>query len=247
MQNTNTIILSRMLTASRTMDVIANNIANVSTAGYEALHLASATWRDHMQNVTAPPGGSTIAYDQANGTWRDRSAGPIRQTGNPLDLALPAGGYFTVQTPNGPRLTRDGQFSLMPDGTIANANGYSLLDTGGQPITIPPQSGTLTIAGDGTISTPQGIISQVGVVTVPNAQSLKAEGDNLFNTTSPPIPDPSPRIVQGAIEESNVKPITEITQMIQASRNFEMLAQFLTAEKSKSQTTISQILGATTS
>lgn len=247
MQNTSTIVLSRMLTASRTMDVIANNIANVSTPGYQATHLASTAWLDHMRNVTAPPGGSTLAYTEANRMWRDNRAGPIRQTGNPLDLALPAGGYFTVQTPNGPQLTRDGQFSLMPDGTVANANGYSLLDTGGQPITIPPRSGTLTIASDGTISTPQGIISQVGVVTVPDARSLKALGGSLFSTTAPPVPDPDPNIVQGAIEGSNVQPITEITQMIQSSRNFEMLAQFLSAEKSKSQAAISQILGATTS
>ena len=247
MQNTSTIILSRMLTASRNVDVIANNIANVSTPGDESIHLASTTWLDHMRNVTAPPGGSTLAYTQSNGTWRDERPGAIRNTGNPLDLALPGGGYFTVQTPNGPRLTRDGQFNLMPDGTIANANGYSLLSTNGQPITVPPQSGTLTIAADGTISTPQGIIGQVGVVTVPNQQSLTAQGGNLFTASTTPIPDPNPQIVQGAIEESNVQPVVEITNMIQASRNYEMLAQFIASEKNRSQTAISQILGATTS
>lgn len=247
MENTSTIILSRMLTASRTVDVIANNIANVSTPGYEATHLASAAWLDRMRNVSAPPGGSTLAYTEARGTWRNDQPGPVHQTGNPLDLALPAGGYFTVQTPNGPRLTRDGQFNLMPDGTIANSAGYSLLDTNGQPIAIPSQSGHLTIAGDGTISTPKGIISQIGVVTVANPQSLTAEGSNLFKPTTPPVPDPNPKVVQGALEGSNVRPITEITHMIEASRNFEMLAQFLASEKSRSQTAISQLLGATTS
>ncbi|HQT73898.1 MAG TPA: flagellar basal-body rod protein FlgF [Acidiphilium sp.] len=247
MQNTSTIILSRMLTASRDVDVIANNIANASTPGYQSLHLASTSWLDHMRGVTAPPGGSTQAYTQSNGTWRDAQPGTIRNTGNPLDLALPAGGYFTVQTPNGPRLTRDGQFNLMPDGTIANADGYSLLSTNAQPITVPPQSGALTIAADGTVSTQQGIIGQIGVVTVANPQTLTAQGANLFQAAAPPIPSPNPQIVQGAVEESNVQPVTEITNMIQASRNYEMLAQFLTSEKSRSQSAISQILGGTTS
>lgn len=247
MENTSTIILSRMVTASRIVDVIANNIANVSTPAYEATHLASAAWLDRMHNVDAPPGGLTLAYTEARDVWRNNRPGPVQKTGNPLDLALPAGGYFTVQTSNGPRLTRDGQFNLMPDGTIANSSGNSLLDTNGQPITIPPESGHLTIAGDGTISTPKGIIGQIGVVTVANPQTLVAEGNNMFNPTTAPIPDPNPKVVQGALEGSNVQPITEITDMIQASRSFEMLAQFLASERSRSQTAINQILGPTTS
>lgn len=247
MNNTSSIILSRMMTASRTVDVIANNIANASTPGYEANHVDSGAWLDRMQNVSAPPGGSSIAYAQSRGTWRDDQPGPVQKTGNPLDLALPGGGYFTVQTPDGPRLTRDGQFSLMPDGTIANASGDPVLDTNGQPITVPQQSGTISIAGDGTISTSQGIIGQIGVVTVSDPQSLIAQGSNLLKATAAPIPSPAPDIVQGALEGSNVKPIFEITHMIQASQNFQMLAQFIASEKSRSQATISQILGATTS
>jgi flagellar basal-body rod protein FlgF len=247
MDNTTSIILSRMITASRTVDVIANNIANVSTPGYEATHLESAAWIDRMRDVTAPPGGSTLAYTQAEGTWRDATPGAVHQTGNPLDLALPGGGYFTVATANGPRLTRDGRFGLLPDGTVANASGDALLDPNGQPVTIPAQSGSLTIAADGTISTSQGIIGQVGVVRVPDPQTLIAQGDNLFQTTIPPVPSANPNIVQGALEGSNVQPIVEITKMIEASQNFRMIAQFVSAEQTRNQTAISKILGATTS
>lgn len=247
MNNVTNIILSRMITASRNVDVIANNIANVSTPGYEATHLQSAAWIDRMRGVTAPPGGSTLAYAQAVGTWRDTKPGPIHQTGNPLDLALPGGGYFAVQTPNGPRLTRDGRFGLLPNGTIADASGNALLGPGGQPITVPPQSGNLSIASDGTISTAQGIIGQVGVVTVADPRSLMAAGNNLFQTTAPPIPSASPNIVQGALEGSNVQPILEITKMMQASQNFRMIAQFISAEQSRSQSADAKILGPTTS
>lgn len=247
MNNTGTIVLSRMITATRAVDVIANNIANASTPGYEATHLASATWLDRMHNVTAPSGGSSLAYAQTGGTWRDSAPGPIRQTGNPFDLALPAGGYFTVQTPNGVRLTRDGQFSLMPNGTVADMQGNPLLDTSGQPLSLPPQSGRVTIAGDGTVSTTQGIMGQIGVVTVADPQTLVAQGDTLFRPTTAPTPSTDPQIVQGALEGSNVQPIFEITHMIQASQNFQMLAQFVSSEKSRSQSAITQILGATTS
>lgn len=247
MNNTTSIILSRMLTASHTLDVIANNIANVSTPGYEATHLESAAWIDRMRGVRAPPGGHSLAYTQALGTWRDTRPGPIHRTGNPLDLAISGGGYFTVQTPNGPRLTRDGKFGLLPNGTIADTAGNPLLGTGGQKITVPPQSGALSIAADGTISTVKGIIGQVGVVTVTDQQSLKAEGSNLFRATTAPLPVPDPRIVQGALEGSNVKPIVEITRMMQASQNFQMIAQFVSAEQARDQTAMSQLLGATTS
>ncbi|HEX7390214.1 MAG TPA: flagellar hook-basal body complex protein [Acidiphilium sp.] len=247
MNNTTSIILSRMITASRTMDVIANNIANVSTPGYEATHLESGAWIDRMRGIDSPPGAHDLAYTQATGTWRDSRPGPIRHTGNPLDLAIASRGYFTVQTPNGPRLTRDGKFGLLPDGTIADAAGNPLLDTGGQKITVPPQSGALTIAADGTISTTQGIVGQVGVVTVSAPQSLQAEGGNLFKATQASVPEPDPRIVQGALEGSNVKPIVEITRMLEASQNFQMIAQFVSAERNRDQTAISQLLGATTS
>lgn len=247
MNNITDIILSRMITASRTVDVIANNIANVSTPGFEATHLESAPWIDRMRGVTAPPGGSTLAYTQAMGTWRDATPGAIHQTGNPLDLALPEGGYFTVQTQNGPRLTRDGRFGLLPNGTIADASGNALLDPSGQPITIPPQSGPMSIAADGTISTSQGIIGQVGVVAVTDPQTLTAEGNNLFQPSTAPIPSASPKIVQGALEGSNVQPIVEITKMMQASQNFRMIAQFISAEQARSQSVDTKILGATTS
>jgi flagellar basal-body rod protein FlgF len=247
MDNTTSIILSRMITASRTVDVIANNIANVSTPGYEANHLESSAWIDRMRGVAAPPGGTTLAYTQAAGTWRDAAPGPVHQTGNPLDLALPGGGYFTVATANGPQLTRDGRFGLLPDGTVANASGDALLDPNGQPVTIPAQSGPLTVAADGTISTAQGIIGQVGVVSVPNPQTLIAKGNNLFEPTTQPVPSAAPNVVQGALESSNVQPIVEITKMIEASQNFRMIAQFVSAEQTRNQTAISQILGATTS
>lgn len=242
MENTTAVILSRMMTASRVMDVIANNIANASTPGYEALHLKSSSWVDRMGNVQTPRGADTVAYAQSGGTWRDTQSGPIHRTGNPLDLALSGNGYFTVQTSNGPRMTRDGRFSLSANGHIVDAAGNSLLDASGSPISIPSNSGSLSIASDGTISGNQGIISKIAVVTVNDPQALQSEGGNLFASKTQPTPAANPAIVQGALEGSNVEPITEITHMMQASQNFQMISQFISAEQSRHQNAISKIV-----
>lgn len=252
MDTPSSIILSRMMTASRQVDVIANNIANATTPGFESSHLASAAWIDRMQGVSAPPGGDTLAYTASRGTWRNTRAGPIRETGNPLDLAITGQGYFTVQTPNGPRLTRDGRFQLLPNGTIADSAGHALLSTNGKPIALPTNGGTPTIAADGTISVRQpgganSVIGQIGVVNVANQQNLAAVGGNLFAASTRPTKVTTPKIVQGALEGSNVQPVTEITAMMHASRMFEMLAQVETAEHSRSQATIQQLLGPTNS
>lgn len=252
MDTPSSIILSRMMTASRDVDLIANNIANATTPGYEASHLASSAWIDRMRGITAPPGGGTLAYTAARGSWRDTQAGPIHETGNPLDMAITGQGYFQVQTANGTRLTRDGRFQLLASGTIADGAGHPLLDTSGQPIVLPGNAGRPTIAADGTINVRQPggtntVVGQIGVVNVTDQQALRPLGNNLFAPATPPTAVTAPKIVQGALEGSNVQPVTELTQMMQASRMFEMLAQFETAEHSRSQTTIQQLLGPTNS
>ncbi len=69
-------------------------------------------WLSRQDGTDAPPGGETVAFTQDRASWRDTSAGPIRHTGNPLDLAISTAGWFTVSTARGPRLTRDGRFQL---------------------------------------------------------------------------------------------------------------------------------------
>lgn len=243
MENPTTLILSRMITQSRVMDVIANNIANASTPGYQSLHVQSGTWLDRQQNVSAPPGGQSLIYTQSLGTWRDGRAGPISRTGNPLDLALAGQGYFTVQTASGTRLTRDGRFGLLPDGSIADANGDKLLSATGQPITIPPGSGSISIAGDGSISTSAGLLGQIGVVNVSDPQALQDAGDNLLIANTPTTQATNPQIIQGAVEGSNVQPVLEITHMMANALQFQMISQFVQAESTRQQNAMSQIFG----
>ncbi len=245
MENPTAIILSRMVRASHLMDVIANNISNASTPGYKSLHLRTAAWIDRMKDVEAPDGGSTLAYARSNGTWQDTSEGAIRQTGNPLDLALTKTGYFTVQTPAGTRLTRDGQFTISSGGTLVNSSGYTVLDSTGQPITIPSGSKDISIKADGTLSASGAVVGQIAVVNVGDPQSLREEGGNLLRPSTTTIPVSNPGIIQGALEGSNVQPIKEISNMLQASQNFQMISQFLAAEQNRNQNATTKIVSPT--
>jgi flagellar basal-body rod protein FlgF len=230
-----------MAAQTNAMDVIANNIANASTPGFKATNLRFSNFVTPTGSTVA--GGSALAYASNGGSWRDHAAGTVRNTGSPLDLAITGEGYFTVQTANGNRLTRDGAFGLLPDGTLATASGAPVLDTNGQPIIIPPSAGTLTITGDGVINGEKGQIGQIGVVDVSDPQSLRAAGDNQFVASQPTTPAARPGIVQGALEQSNVSPVMMITKMMETSQEFALKTQFVQAEQTRQMNAISQILG----
>ncbi len=134
MQNITSIAASRLIAQQRALDVAADNIANANTPGYKAVRVQFSDWLSRQTGAATPRGGAIIAFTQDRATWRDLQPGPLSHTGNPLDLAITSAGYFTVSTPQGPRLTRAGRFGLLPDGTIADAAGNALLNTTGQPI-----------------------------------------------------------------------------------------------------------------
>ncbi len=143
----------------------------------------------------------SITYTQDRATYRESQAGSITHTGNPFDLALTGDGYFTVNTKNGPRLTRDGRFGPMPDGTLADSSGNAVLDTTGKPIQIPPTDTQVTIAGDGSVSTENGPLAKIGVVQPTDPMQLRAEGATNFASDAPTAAVPTPGIVQGAVED----------------------------------------------
>jgi flagellar basal-body rod protein FlgF len=233
---------SRLIAQQRAMDVIAANIANANTPGYRTERVQFSDWLSRQNGADTPPGGATIAYTQDRATWRDRQAGTISHTGNTFDLALANDGYFTVSTARGPRLTRDGRFGEMPDGTIADSGGNAVLDSNGRPIQLAPTDTQVTIASDGTVSGQSGQIGKIGVVQPANPMQLTAEGGTLFQSGSPTAAVATPGMVQGAIEASNVQPVTEITRMMDGLRQFQFVSSFVQAESDRQQTAIDKLL-----
>ncbi len=224
------------------MDVIANNIANTGTPAYKAERVLFSDWLSRQAGAKVPAGGEEIAFTQDRATWRERRDGTLQHTGNPLDLAIGADGYFTVSTPQGPRLTRAGRFTLTPNGTIADESGHPLLDINGQPIRTTMTDTNLQVAGDGTVSSDNGQIARIGVVAPSDPNRIVGEGDNLFRADVPTTPVAAPHITQGAIEQSNVQPMLEMTRMMNAMREFQFVTQFVQAESDRQQSAIDKIL-----
>ncbi|HUZ62221.1 MAG TPA: flagellar hook basal-body protein [Acetobacteraceae bacterium] len=236
------IATSRLVAQSHAMDVIANNIANADTPGFKAGRMLFSDWLSRQTGARTPAGGQTLAYTQDRATWLDMRPGTLQQTGNPLDLALGGNGFFTVQTGNGLRLTRAGRFGLLPDGTVADSAGNPLLDTAGRPIQIDTTTDTgLAIASDGTISSRAGVVGRIAVVRPQDPMRLKAEGSQLFAANTPILAVSTPRIVQGALEESNIQPVKELTRMMNDSQQFQFVVQFVQAEDTRRQSAIDKI------
>jgi flagellar basal-body rod protein FlgF len=233
---------ARLVGQMRSMEVIANNIANANTPGYRNTRVQFSDYIDRGVGTKAPPGGKPITYVQDRATWREAQAGTLTHTGNPLDMALSGDGYFTVNTPNGTRLTRDGRFGVLPDGTLADSAGNAVLGTDGKPLQFPPTDAQIHVAGDGVISTENGQIGQIAVVQPADPFRLQAEGGTNLRAETPTTPVAAPSIVQGAIEDSNVQPVTEMTRMIDMQRQFQMLTQLVQAEGDRQQNAIDKLL-----
>ena len=241
MNNASDVALSFLVAQSRAMDVTASNLANATTPGYRAERMLFSDWLARQHGGT-PPGGGVIVYTQDRTTYRDRAAGQFNQTANPLDLAIAGEGFFSVATPAGPRLTRAGHFTLGTDGAVVDEQGNALLDTTGKKLVLTAADTRVAIAGDGTVSSENGQIGKVGIVTAADANKLQAEGSRLLNAdATTTAPSATPRIVQGAVEESNVQATAEVTRMMNDLRTFQMLSQFMQAEADRQQSAIEKI------
>ena len=233
MDNSLLVSLSQQLAAYRAMDVIANNLANVSTPGFKREAAKFEEYVTHVRPAEDQKGPQTVSFVKDAGVLRDSEQGNIERTGATYDVALNGKGYFQVQTAAGMRYTRDGHFSLDANGNLVTSEGYQVQGDGGA-ITIAPTDGDINIAPDGTISSVvHGIGNQLGklkVVDFANDAALTKEGGNLYSTGQTPVTSTTATMRQGALEASNVAPVIEISKMIEVMRAYEA-----TATLSKSQ------------
>ncbi len=237
MDTTAYIGLSRQIALQNRLDVIAGNIANMNTTGFKAELL-------RFETVWQPAGrAERLAFVQDVGRIRDLRDGAFTTTGNPLDFAIAGPGYFTVETPDGPAYTRAGQFQISAEGQIVTAAGHPLLDENGTPVTLPPGSGELALAADGTLSTAEGPIARIQIVDFGDPQALERAGDGLFRTDQPPQPVENARLEQGVLEESNVEPVLEITRMMETVRAFEATQRMLDIHHEIERRTVQGVLG----
>ncbi|MGI4793975.1 MAG: flagellar hook-basal body complex protein [Janthinobacterium lividum] len=235
------VALSRLAAQQRALDVTASNLANASTPGFKASRVLFTDWLSNQTGTEAPVGDRKVAYTQDRATYREQQPGTLQNTGNPLDLAIGGEGYFTVNTPRGPRLTRAGHFTQQANGTIGDMDGNALLSSSGSPLRIAPTDTEITVTPDGTISTESGEIGRVGVVMPSDVNRVSPEGNRNLLSDVPTAPVTQAKVVQGAVEDSNVQSVVETTRMMSDLRSFQFTTQFVQAESDRMQSAIDKI------
>jgi flagellar basal-body rod protein FlgF len=239
MESTAYIALSRQMVLDRQMDVVAHNIANVTTTGFKASAML-------LEPVPVDAGDrQRLAFVQDFGMIRDLSPGPVTTTGNPFDLAIEGAGYLAVQTAAGVRYSRSGQLHVSDLGELASADGDPVLDDGGTPLAIPLDSGPITIAADGTVSTPAAVIGRLDLVAFADEQRLVPVGGSLYRSDQAPLPATGARLVQGALEGSNVRPIIEMIEMMATLRAYQGTQRLLDTDHDLHRRAIERMLETT--
>lgn len=243
MDNSLLVSLSQQLAAFRSMDVIANNLANMSTPGFKRETARFEEYVEQEPPAEGQTGTQTVSFVKDAGIIRDLSQGELVHTGAPLDVGINGDGYFAVQTPAGMRYTRDGHFTLDENGQLVTSQGYPVQGDGGA-ITITPDDGDINIGSDGTISSViNGNANQIGklqVVDFANDAALVKQGANLYSSTQATNPSTA-TVKQGMLESSNVQPVLEITHMIDVSRAYQMTATLSSSQDTLMRQAISQL------
>ncbi|MBU6476257.1 MAG: flagellar hook-basal body complex protein, partial [Alphaproteobacteria bacterium] len=195
MENLTYIGLSQEIALNRQMNMVANNIANMSTPGYKS---EGVLFKQYI--TQAPQGGEKVSEVQESGTYRDLTEGPLTNTSNKLDAAIDGAGYFAVMTPQGIRYTRDGSFSLNGSRELVTKQGYPVMDVSDNPLTLQPGATGVNITSDGHISTSVGPVGQLKVATFTDPQALKAEGGDLYSAGNMiEQPADSSKVLQGML------------------------------------------------
>ena len=230
METTAVIAASRQGALRRQLEIVANNLANMSTNGYKSSEMM------FVEHVVKSKGGERLispklTYTRDIATRLDVSDGAIETTGNPLDMAIRNEGFFVVRDQQGNEFyTRNGQFRLDVGGQIVNQQGHALMGDGNQPIIFSPNDAEINVGRDGTISTENGTLAKLRIVRFENPQDLGRTAGALFTSEQPPLDVDNADIIQGALEGSNVQPILEMAKMIELHRSYESAKSFIERE-----------------
>jgi flagellar basal-body rod protein FlgF len=242
METTSIIALSRQAALRRQMDVVANNIANMNTTGFKGEKMM------FVEHVVKSKGGDSLispklAYVRDIATMTDMNEGALETTGNPLDLALAGDGFFAVQTDQGERYTRNGRFQLDDGGQLVTQQGNPVLSTNGEPIIFAPTDDNISVSSDGTISTNNGVLGQLQVVSFDSPQALQRTSGAQFvaDQDNPPQALDEVEVVQGALENANVQPIFEMSEMINLHRSYDAVRRFIDKEDERQRNMIREM------
>jgi len=230
-----------LIARTQALDTIANNLANSSTTGF----LAQRNMFSSVLTASANASNSSLNlainnYGVLGGTTLDRSQGALQKTGNDLDLALQGPGFFAVQTQNGLAYTRNGAFKVSSKGQLVTAAGDPVVGEKG-PISILP--GPVSISSDGTISSNGAVTGKLKLADFPAGTALNsAGGTNYTPPANTVVTTTDATVQQGALESSNVNPVSGMVELISAQRSNEMMQHALSMFNSEIDKTATQDL-----
>ncbi|WP_428410365.1 flagellar basal-body rod protein FlgF [Hyphococcus sp.] len=211
--------LSHRVAVNRELEIVANNLANMNTTAFKAERVL---FDDVMKKAGA---SDPVSFVIDRASYTDYKTGPLIRTENMFDLAINGEGWFSVQTADGVRYTRDGRFVVAPSGELTALDGSPVLDEGGGAILIPQEEPEISIGNDGVITAGDLQIGRVAVYEFENEQGLTRGPNGRYEGLDAPAISTDARVVQGAIEGSNVDPVSEVTRLIDLSRSYEQASR----------------------
>ncbi len=235
MANPTYISLSVQSALRRQMDIIAHNMANIGTGAFKSEKPIFIQILDKE--------GST-SFVQDFGVRRDMAEGHLQTTANPLDLAIEGDGFLVVEAENESRYTRNGHLTLNDARELVTSTGHPVLDVDDRKIEIPEEVYDITIAEDGTVSSDIGPIGRIKLVWFENLNNLKRAADSLYTTTEDEIEPRDASVLQGSLETSNVRPVLELTDMINVLRAYQQNSKLVESDHQMQLDTIDKIIQA---
>lgn len=209
--------LSGQMAMETRLATVANNVANLRTAGFRAETV-------NFDTVLSDYRADRVNFAAVGETHIDRTAGPIEPTGNPLDVAIFGEAFFGIETPAGTAYTRDGRFTISAEGDLRTLTGYGVLDEGGAPIQLEAGGGALLIGADGAMMQNGREVGVIGLFRLAADADLTRYGDTalLSSIQGEPVEDRLANGVrQGFSEGSNVNAIQAIAELIEVQRSFD--------------------------
>ena len=225
MDNAGYAAITRLSGLQRELQLLANNIANISTTGFRREGVVFSEFVRKLDGAEAP-----LSMAAANARQTYLTQGGMTQTGAALDLAIEGDGFFLIETPQGERLTRAGHFHTNPDGEMVTSDGHPLLDAGRARVFVPVEAGAIAIARDGTLSVDGAPLGQIAMVRPEDPAQLRRMTGVLLEPSGEILPAEEAVMHQGFLEESNVDPMTEMARLIAVQRAYELGQSFLDRE-----------------
>lgn len=215
--------LSAQMAMQKRLDTIADNVANANTIGFRATGIK-------FEDVVTGSGQESVAFTSPGTNFLSGKAGALTRTGDPYDFAVQGDAWFGIQTPAGTVMTRDGRFTIGPNGELVTLEGYAVLDAGGAPVQLNANDGPPVAGKDGTLRQHGKLIGAIGLFTFDPGPNVQRFGNSGVIPAGPPVAavdDPTIGVQQGFLEESNVDPMREMAKLITLQRTFQDTASLV--------------------